>query len=250
MSNLLTVKKFTSKAAERGKVPLMIEDVPVDPLCAPYLVTSSTGVMWVEKAHPGDVVRIAVREVTPGAIFTELFEAIVTRSIKDKWGSVLPHTEKGLLAAINYLAYFGLDEVEILIPPTPKTEWSSWILHKNLGLHVRPSSWIPDGYMVVIPHDRDYVGMIGHLDGKRIAALVHNASRGIAVLQKPKSQRKPKVKQKPLSKRAQKALDEGLADAQAGRVSEFKEFIEEEKKKKKGIGDHPYGVKFGSGKTK
>jgi len=222
MSNLLTVKKFTSKAIDRGKTPLLVEDIPVDPLCAPYLVTSSTGVMWVEEPHPGNVVRAAVREVTPGAIFTELFEAIVKRGMKDKWGSVHPYSEKGLQEAVRYLAYYGLTEIEILIPPTPKVDWPNWILHKNLGLHVRPSSWVPDGYLVVIPHDRDYVGMIGHLDGKRVAALVHNASRGIAVLRKPKSQRKPKPKHKPLSKEAQKSLDAGLKAAKSGKVSELK----------------------------
>jgi len=191
MSNLLTVKRFKSKATEKGKTPLMVENIPVDPLCAPYLVTSSDGVAWIEKPHPGDVVRVAVRSVTPGQIFTELLEAIVKRSVADGWGSVQDYTEEGLQAAVQYLSFYGLTEVEVLMPPTAKKNWPLWLLDKNLNLHVRPSSWISEDYLVVIPHERDYLGMIGHLDGQRVAALVHNASRGVAILKK-----KPNIKVK------------------------------------------------------
>jgi len=210
MSNLLTVKKFKSKATEKGKTPLLVENIPVDPECAPYLVTSSEGVAWIEKPHPGDVVRAAVRTVTPGQVFTELLEAIIKRSLRDKWGSVQPYTEKGLQKAIQYLDSYGLTDIEILMPPTAKTKWPKWLLKKNLNLHVRPSSWIPEGHLVVIPHERDYVGMIGHLDGQRVAALVHNASRGVTVLRR-----------KPLSKKSNNLLEKGLAAVKAGKVSKL-----------------------------
>lgn len=228
MSNLLTVKKFRSKATEKGKTPLLVENIPVDPQCAPYLVTSSEGVIWIEKPHPGDVVRAAVRTVTPGQVFTELLEAIVERSEIDGWGSVQPYTENGLHEAIRYLSFYGLTDVEVLMPPTPKKDWPKWLLTKNLGLHVRPSSWIPKGHLVVIPHERDYVGMIGHLDGLRVAALVHNASRGVAVLKK-KTVKKTPVK---ASKK-----DDGVVEV-------IKKIIDEEKDNPRDIGEHPYGVEF------
>jgi len=215
MSNLLTVKRFKSKATDKGKTPIIVEGISVDPLCAPYLVTSSTGVVWVEKPHPGDVVKAAVRITAPGVIFTELLEAIIKRSETDDWGSVCPYNAKGLKEAIQYLSFYGLADVEILMPPTAKNKWPKWLLTKHLDLSVRPSSWIPKGYIVVIPRDRDYVGMIGHLDGTRVAALVHNASRGIAILKK-------KPRRKPLSKEAKKALEEGLVDVKAGKVSKLK----------------------------
>ena len=104
MSNFLQVYRFKSQI-EQGKRPLIVEDIPVDPLTAPYLITSTTGVVWVEKPHPGDVLRVAVRTVTPGEIFTELLQAIIERSLKEEWGSVLPYTGKGLGLAFEYLDF-------------------------------------------------------------------------------------------------------------------------------------------------
>jgi len=176
------VRRFKSKSVDHGKTPLVVEDVPVDPQTAPYLVTSSKGVLWIEKPHPGDVVKLAVRDVTPGALFTELLEAVIARSEEEGWGSVVPYSEEGMKEAIQYLDSYDLRDVEVLIPPTPKKDWPDWLLYKNLNLPVRPSSWIPAGHAVVVPHDREYVGMLGHLDGRRVAAIVHNAPRGIAIL--------------------------------------------------------------------
>jgi len=223
MSNFLTVRRFQSKSVDKGKTPLLVENIPVDPLCAPYLVTSSTGVAWVEVPHPGDVVRAAVREVTPGAIFTELLMAIIKRSEADNWGSVQPYTKEGLQEAVQYLDFYGLNEIEILIPPMSKSKWPKWLLEKS-HLHIRPSSWIPKGCLVVIPHDRDYVGMIGHLDGKRVAALVHNASRGIAILKK----------KGPLKK--------GEETVSVVDTDKLKKIIADTSSPS--VGEHPYGVGF------
>jgi len=48
-------------------------------------------------------------------------------------------------------------------------------------LHVVKASWVPVDAVVLVPVDRGFVGTLGTLGTHKAVALVHNASRGMAV---------------------------------------------------------------------
>jgi len=186
MSNLLDVVRLQGKSGEeKGKIPLMVDDIGVNPETAPYLVSSTKDLVWIEKAHPGNKIKAAVRHgMVPGEIFWAVIEVVAARSRADQWGSVLPYTAAGLKAATDYLDFYGLIDMEVLVPlegkDKPKRPY--WLSAKVLDLPIRPCSWIPDGWVVLVPRDRSFVGTIGHLTNKDAVVIVHNASRGIAIL--------------------------------------------------------------------
>ena len=126
MSNLLQVTRMQPNAMEKKKaVPLFLE-WPVNPELAPFLISSSTSLMWIEEAHPGDQVRVAVRKISsPGEIFWSIVEAIGERGERDKWGNVHPFTEEGVLAAVDHVTSYELDPVELLFPRV--TDMDGWV---------------------------------------------------------------------------------------------------------------------------
>lgn len=191
MSNLLQVIRFRPQAAQkRGATPLIME-MPVDPGTAPYLVSSSTSLMWIEEPHPGDVVKTAVRNVTsPGNVFRDVLDAVCTRSARDQWGSVYPFSADGVRAAVRYLESYDLEDVEVIVPrirsddnPEGAMQRPKWLVDvlEDMDLNPRTASWVPDDCVIVVPTNREFVGIMGHLDPKRGVVLVHNASRGISV---------------------------------------------------------------------
>ena len=193
MSNLLQVNRVRPKAlSKEGAVPLMME-FPVHQELAPFLVSSSRAVRWVEEAHPGDPMHVkgAVRPIqTPGEFFRELLEALIERGRQDGWGTVHPFSEEGVRAAIAHLNHYELTDLELLVPRTRVAdkeegkdayERPEWLTQAVLHLPVRPSGWVPDDCAVVVPRDRAFVGVMLHLAPQSICAAIHNASRGIAV---------------------------------------------------------------------
>jgi len=187
MSNLLEIVRLRSKASgdKKNKIPVMVDDISVNPDTAPYLVSSSKGHVWVEKAHPGDVIKAAVRHgVVPGEIFMSVVEEIAARGLADEWGNVQPFTEAGFSAAVAHLESYDLVEVEVLVPLTGKgrTPRPLWLGTRAHDFPVRPCSWLHDGWAVVVPKDRAFVGALGHITSKDIVVIVHNASRGVAIL--------------------------------------------------------------------
>lgn len=179
MSNLLQVIRFQTEAMKKkGTMPLMME-FQISDETAPYLVTSSNAVLWVEKPHPGGLIKAAVRVATPGDIFQEMVKAVADRGERDEWGNVHPFTLKGLDAAMDHLRYYDLHEMEVLAAPSEKKiDRPEWLR----TLPVRPASWVPKRWVIIVPKDRDYVGIFGHLSGKHVVGVTHNASRCIAIL--------------------------------------------------------------------
>ena len=189
MSNLLQVIRLKSNAMGKKKtvVPLLV-DVPVNPESAPFLVSSSQGVLWVDKAHPGNIIKAAVRKISsPGAVFQEVIEAVITRGLKEKWGNVQPFSEEGVREAIKYLEFYGLTDMELLVPRTrgesnkngPLTR-PVWLDRNTFDIPVHPTSWVPDGCVVVVPTDREFLGTLAHFDMKQVMVVLHNPSRGLA----------------------------------------------------------------------
>lgn len=208
MSHLLHVTRLQSKAMQRkGTMPLMVE-FQVPEATAPYLVSSSSSVMWIDEAHPGSLVKAAVREATPASFFREVIEAVAVRGRQQEWGNVHPLTAEGLRAAIEHVAFYELEPLELLIPrahpagSTPPLEDDDEAegqpqrvspvalmpselrpLLEEVGLPFRPSAWVPDGTVVVVPKDRTFVGTVSQVTPKKIAGVVHNAARGIGIAQ-------------------------------------------------------------------
>ena len=189
MSNLLLVTKLQSAALQKKKaaIPLMVE-VPVDPQTAPYLVSSTSSMVWVEGPHPGNVIKAAVRHnVTPATLFMEVLDKVVFRGDQDSWGNIFPFTLDGVMGAVDYVKSFDLDELEVLIPRTgvkkdAEYERPDWLSPEKIKLPLRPTLWLPKDCAVVLPKDRELVGVLGHLTNKAVIVVVHNACRcfGIA----------------------------------------------------------------------
>jgi len=218
MSHLLFVSRLQSKALKkRTNQPLYLE-FGVSEETAPYLVTSTTSLMWINEPHPGPSVKAAIRTVGLGEFFREVIEQVVLMGTQMQWGNVHPLTLEGIKAAIDHVEFYELGPVELLIPRANKGEDPALEdpmmeagdedseepdldteedelppevadlmspemrpLIEDLGVPFRPSSWVPDGTIVVVPKDRQYVGGVSRVTTKKIGGVVHNAARGIAV---------------------------------------------------------------------
>lgn len=182
VSNLLQVIRLGSKNTRKGAVPLVVE-FPVGPETAPYLVSSSTTVMWIGEppiVQPRPMVKAAVREVEPDVFFQEVLEAVLIMGRDAEWGNVHPLTHDGLRAAIDHVESYGLTDLELLASPNlPKDALKAVV--GDLAMPVRPSSWVPTDCVIVLPKDREYVGILAKVTDKRMAGVIHNASRGIGI---------------------------------------------------------------------
>jgi hypothetical protein len=206
MAHLLVVSRLQSKALQRkGSVPLALE-FPVSSETAPYLVSGTSTATWVQEPRlegpepDMSMVRAAVRACTPGEFFRDVVEAVVAMGREARWGNVHPLSEEGLLAAVAHLDYYDLGPVELLTPRAHPKASSQGAdedvesvdlmppelrpLIEATGLPFRPSSWVPDGMIVVVPRDRAFVGVLKQVTPRKIAAVVHNPARGIAVVQR------------------------------------------------------------------
>jgi len=225
MSHLLVVTRLQSKAMQRKTtVPLMVE-YTVSEETAPYLVSSSSSVMWINDTHPGSTVKAAVRELTPDDFFREVIEAVASMGREMQWGNVHPLTTEGLTAAIEHLEFYELGPVELLIPRShPPDELDPMLddgddeeaelyreVHgepprvksvdlmppelrpfiEDTGLPFRASAWVPEGTIIVVPKDRSFVGVVNRLTSKKIVGVVHNAARGIAIVRGPGQEGEP-----------------------------------------------------------
>ena len=189
MSNLLQIVRLQpSKVGkkEKPKTPLIME-YPVHADTAPYLVTSSTGTLWVEEPHPGGVVKAAVRQVAPGILSAEILAAVIKRGLQDQWGSVHFFTEKGLRAAIAHVESYDLTDLVVLVQRESAAAYPKWLKATLAELDILPKTavWVPPGSAVVIPRDRTLVGAMVHVDAKSVTAVVHNAARGIGIAWTP-----------------------------------------------------------------
>ena len=179
MSHLLHVMKIPSKM-KPGAQPVMLE-FPVNPETAPYLVSSSKAVQWVPEPHPGGIVKAAVREnLVIKDLFVEVLQAVRERGQQAAWGNVHPSTADGFKKALDHVGEYGLGDLSVLAPPNFEA-FPVKAIAKDYGWVVQPSSWLPDGCVVVVPKDRSFVGFVGLLSAHSLVSVVHNASRGLAM---------------------------------------------------------------------
>lgn len=172
--NLLNVVRTDSFGPRKGSVPLMVE-FRVNPETAPFLVSSTRSFVWVTPKQ--DKLRTAIRSLDETGIegvFQTLITNIAETGADGKWGNTHPFTPAGLKAAHAHLSYYDLAEVEVLAHPETDVE--------PLGLDVcLRATWVPVGWALVLPLDRDFVGFIV-VSGDRYLVVVHNSSRAVAVV--------------------------------------------------------------------
>lgn len=156
------------------KTPLLVE-VPVHGAAAPFLVSGTRGWVWVEGARTGTL-RAAVRvgEV-PSEIFVQVISEVAHRGVERAWSNGFEFTQEGLFQAVAYVRSYGIEEVEILVPVDST-------LTAPKGVTLSLATWIPQNRAVVVPLDRSYLGMVGSIGESHWTAVVHNPSRGMAVL--------------------------------------------------------------------
>ena len=164
----------------------MMLEFPVEPETAPFLVTSTKALLWVPEAHHDDVVKAAVREAALGSLFMEILDEVTKKGKEAQWGNVHLFSQAGVQAAIDHVRYYDLEDLEILAPPNREEDHKDGVYKRpqwlnDMKLPLRPTSWLPEGCVVVLPKDRKYVGFVGYLTRTSCVAVVHNASRGIAI---------------------------------------------------------------------
>jgi hypothetical protein len=158
-------------------LPVMLDRVPAPegPDAGPFLITSSTSLLWVERAFHGGFLRVAVRESVRDSLFRDIIEEISGRGVEREWGNVLPATEEGLLEGLAHLSYYDLSDPVLLYGAD---------FDIGVAEHVArvPADWLPATWAVLIPNDRGFVGTAFTFPGGHVGAIVHNPSRGVVVL--------------------------------------------------------------------
>lgn len=172
--NLLNVVRTDSFGPRKGGIPLMVE-FRVNPETSPFLVSSTKSFVWVTPR--ADRIRSAVRHLDEGGlndVFREMVHIIADAGMEGKWGNVHPFTNAGLDAARAHLAYYGLNDTVLVAHPN--TDVSTFA-----PVEIGCASWVPEGWVVVLSEDREFVGFLVTTND-RYLAVVHNSSRAVAVV--------------------------------------------------------------------
>jgi len=158
------------------RVPVMVE-VPLAPeLDGPFLISSTSDLWWVENKFPSGEVRAAVRKIPLEFLYRDALKKIAREADSRQWGSLQRPNPVGVAAAIRHLEDYGLHQLEVLYGEG----FPQHLLPGELSTTV--VSWVPRGWAVVVPVDRGFVGTALDFGGGRVALVVHNASRGVAVI--------------------------------------------------------------------
>ena len=187
MSNLLQVVRYQLKVLnKKGAAPLMME-FDVSEETAPYLVSSTRALMWIDEAHPGSKIKAAVRDCkAPGELFMAVLREVSQKGREMEWGNVHPFSREGMDAAIEHVDYYEMGELELLAPRSlgkdGKPVAPEWLRVKEAGIPIRYTSWLDEGWAVVVPRIREFVGVLGHLGNDKVVLSVHNASRSMGIL--------------------------------------------------------------------
>lgn len=171
----MTLLQVIQLPSDTKGVPLFVE-IPVHPDASPYLVTSNKGLLWIDNSFKGGFVRSAVlrgawETALEGGTYRAVVGEVLARGTSLSWGNQFPATADGLTGAQAYLRSYDITECELLAG----TAW--------LGDCVSvPCPWVPEGCAVMVPKDRSYLGIVGTLGEGAHTVVVHNPSRGMAVL--------------------------------------------------------------------
>lgn len=167
MADLLKIIKFNNLK----KTPLLFE-FKVKGELAPFLVTNSKSILWVDA--PNDTVRAGVRVNTRVKdFFMEVINELATVGDDAQWGNTHEFSPDGVREAISYLQGYEVGALEVLVHPNSASDI-------DVAVKVTNTHWLPEKCAVVVPQDRDFLGFIG-LIGKDFVGVVHNPSRGLSI---------------------------------------------------------------------
>lgn len=191
MSHLLQVSKHMS----RSNTPVMVE-IAVPEETAPYLVTSTDSLVWVPQPMeptkemwsgyvPEYVVRAAIRSIqdlpTADHLFYHVVVSVAAQGLALDWGNVHPFTTQGVIDAVRHVSTYDMGDLCLLSPMQCSLPLKKMALSDNLL--IQKCSWLPSGYVVVVPKDRSFVGTLSLIGTESFFAVVHNASRAIGIAQ-------------------------------------------------------------------
>ena len=169
--NLLEIVALSPKGTNSQ---LTLEEIPVNRELAPYLISSMKSVTWMTHASQKNTVRAGVRE--RAGIEAELVAAVVEMGSEAGWGNVHPLTTEGVMACLKHVSTYIEGPLEILC--SAETDLEDVEIPEHF--QQTQAKWVPVNALVVVPMDRSYLGTLWVL-GSRVAALIHNVSRGMAI---------------------------------------------------------------------
>jgi hypothetical protein len=161
------------QGARGPQFPAMIEK-EVNPALAPFLVSSTRSVLWVDHASKAGMIRAAVRD--RAGLEAEIIAAVAEAGVTAEWGNVHGLTDEGIKACVDHLAEYELTEVEALVNPETDLEGLDFG-----ALDIVQANWMPQEAVVFVPKNRSFVGTVGFFGQSKAVAIIHNASRGIAI---------------------------------------------------------------------
>ena len=160
---------------QQGREPLLLEHLEVNPQLAPYLVSGSRQTQWVMRASKSGTVRAAIRSCEDSE--ADILSAIADLSERADWGSSHPLTTQGIQSCIDHIRSYIDEPLEGLV--SPNTDLEGVAVPESLPL--QKASWMPADLVAVLPQDRSYLGTMWAIAQGRVAFLVHNSSRGVAL---------------------------------------------------------------------
>jgi hypothetical protein len=169
--NLLEIVALSPKG---DKSQLTLEEIPVNRELAPYLISSMKSVTWMTHASQKNTVRAGIRE--RDGIEAELVAAVVEMGTEADWGNIHPLTTEGVAACLKHVSSYIDGPLEIICSAETNLDGVEIPEH----FQQTQAKWIPVNALVVVPMDRSYLGTLWVL-GSRVAALIHNVSRGMAI---------------------------------------------------------------------
>lgn len=169
--NLLGIVALSPKGAISQ---LTLEDIPVNQELAPYLISSMKSVTWMSHASQKNTIRAGVRGRL--GIEAELVAAVIEMGAEAEWGNIHPLTTEGVQACLKHVSSYIEGPLELLC--SANTDLKEVEIPEHL--QQTQAKWVPVNALIVVPVDRGYLGTMWVL-GDRIAAAIHNVSRGMAV---------------------------------------------------------------------
>jgi len=171
-------------SSEGDRTPLLLE-VPVSrALDGPFLVSSTKGFIWVADKFPNGHIRAAVRKVPWGFLFREAIVMVAAMSEKRQWGNFQPPTPEGVRSAIGHLIEYDVPApLEVLYGANfdlSILEGGKKLLPEGIPRY--EETWVPEGWAVVVPEDRSFVGTTVDFGEGQRACVIHNASRGLSII--------------------------------------------------------------------
>jgi len=183
MNSLLQQLDPDPRITQNRGVPVMVE-FPVNTETAPYLVSTSQGLLWVREPLANQVVRAAVRHIKEeGLFFREVLDEIIGMGQEAEWGNVSRGTQRGVNQAIEYVRSYDLPDVELLAAPKELDQILPG-LDEFGGCPVHRVDWLLGDMVVAVPADRSYVGFFSRFGSSRAISVIHNPSRGVGVAKK------------------------------------------------------------------